>query len=200
MGARRIVLVALALAGGVCPITGCDLFRPRTPKPPGNTSVRCLNRILADSVQATIVQSYGSTSGLTCYTSSLDTSFMFQPDPTDLLEDPDPTKFANWNQAVETQDAIRIASDASFALAVFDTEYTAPSISPDGSIETHYYNYHVLFQSVSSTSATRYQGRADITYQKGSDAQWRITAWVDKRDGSPYPTWGRLRRIYRSGF
>lgn len=193
---RPLALGAVVLA---LLAVGCGLFKPRDPVRQGSTSScsACLARSAADNVEANVQQTYGSDSCLTCYTDGLDASFAFHPDPTDSILS-NPNDFANWNYDVESRVASNIASDTVFVTAVFDSEYAVRSISPDQKTETRYYAYHVWVYTQSDS--VRHQGLADVTYQQGSDALWRITTWVDNRDGSGLPTWGLLRRDYRVGF
>jgi hypothetical protein len=180
---------------------GCGLFKPRDPVRVGGGSSCsiCLARSTANNVEANVQQTYGSDSCLSCYTDGLDASFAFHPDPTDIIQS-DSTIFANWNYNVESRVAANIAADTVFVTAVFDSEYAPRSIvdQPLPRRETRYYAYHVWVYTQSDS--VRYQGLADVTYQESSDALWRITTWVDKRDGSGLQTWGLLRRDYRVGF
>jgi hypothetical protein len=192
---RRLAFGAVVLA---LLAVGCGLFKPRDPvEIPGGPSVcsLCLDRTGANSVEANVQRTYGSDSCLTCYSDGLDESFAFHPDPTDSVQLPG--KFDNWNYDVESRVANGIASDTVFVTAVFDSEYTSRS-TPNQSTEIRGYAYHVVVRT--TADSVRYQGLADITYHQGSDALWRITTWVDKRDGSGLPTWGQLRADYRVGF
>jgi hypothetical protein len=196
--ALALALLALALVAA-----GCSLFEPRDPEEPTTPSVRCRTRSTADSVIALVEESYGTLSGISCYGSSLDAIFAFHPDPADSIEAGQPggvSPYANWNRDVELRVTGNLAADAAFADAVFDSEYAARDVSVDGRMETRHYAYHVRFQSKSGGPMVRFQGLADITLLQGADALWTITVWVDKRDASENPTWGRLRRNYRTGF
>lgn len=193
---QSALALVVALEAGL--LSGCSLFKPRDPEPPLPSTFPCPTRTAADSVQAIILKSFALSSGLTCYASTLDTSFMFHPDPSDSSEEQDPTAYSNWDETVEAEVALNLASKAVFQFAVFDSEYADPSIQTAPPVtETRYLAYHVLFQASGDPLPTRYQGLADITFQQGSDALWKITNWQDRRDGSSYDTWGRLRRNNR---
>jgi len=192
--------LAFALLAVTAALAGCGLFEPRDPETPTTPSTRCRTRSAADSVIAIVQENYGAASGVGCYASGLDVTFAFHPDPADSIDDPDPTIYVGWNKEVETRVTTNLAADAQFAQAVFDSEYAARDVSNDQRTETRHYAYHVLFQSKTLGTQTRFQGLADITLQQGPDALWTITTWVDKRDASSSPTWGRLRRNYRTGF
>jgi hypothetical protein len=198
-----LTLLLLALATALvlaAALAGCSLFEPRDPERPSSTpTARCRTRSSPDSVAAIIQESYGTTSGVTCYESALDAGFIFHPDPVDSINDPDPNIYAGWNRDVERRVATNLAS-AGFAVAVLDSEYAVRYVSPDNGTQVRYYAYHLLFQPKSGGPEVRYQGLADLTMRQGPDAHWAITVWVDKQDGSANPTWGRLRRNYRVGF
>lgn len=179
-------------------VLGCGLFRPRDPLPGGGPGSDCLTPNTPDNVVTNIVNHYGAVNGITCYTSMLDQAFAFHPDATDSIEALPDTVFANWNRDVESRAVSNIASDATFHLAVFDSQYAAPVTSPDQRTQTRFYAYHLVIHS--SKPDTLYQGRADLTFFQGSDAQWHIIEWIDRRDASGSRTWGYLRSIYRVGF
>jgi len=198
----RLLVVSAALCVTLPIASGCGLFEPRDPVK-GGTISSCIQLTAADSAQATIQRSYGDPAGVTCYTGALDASFAFHPDPTDSIEDSqsNPAIYSNWNLSVESRVAINLSADAAFCEAVFDSEVAPRNISSDGKIQTRFYAYHLNFRSRADTTLAHYQGLTDITFQQGQgDALWRITTWVDKRDTSGNPTWGRLRRNYRTGF
>ena len=192
--------LALALVAAATMLSGCGLFEPRDPERPTTPTTRCRTRSAADSVTAIIEESYGAASGVTCYASALDAGFGFHPDPADSIDDPDPNIYVGWNREVETRVTTNLAADALFSQAVLDSEYAGRTVSPDQQTQVRRYAYHLRFQPKSGGAEVRYQGLADITLQQGADALWTITSWVDKRDGSVYETWGRLRRTYRVGF
>ena len=179
-------------------LLGCGLFKPRDPRPGGGPGSNCLFANTPDNVVTNIIDHYAAVDGITCYTAMLDTSFVFHPDATDSIEALPDTVFANWNRDVETRSVQNIASDATFHLAVFDSQYAATITSPDQRTQTRFYAYHLVIHS--SKPDTLYQGRADITFFQGGDAQWHITQWIDRRDSSGLRTWGYLRRVYRVGF
>ena len=108
--------------------------------------------------------------------------------------------FVGWTKAVETRDARDIAAKTAFRIVSFDSEYAARVISTDQRTQVRFYAYHLIIHAPQISSDTLYQGLADITFFQGGDAQWHITNWVDKRDGSGQRTWGYLRRINRIGF
>lgn len=193
---RRLLL--LGSLGAALLLPGCGLFKTRNPQKPTATS-NCPARTTADNLVLTIRQSYGDSTAVTCYTSILDPAFEFHPDPADSLEDPTPFS-TPWTQSVESQVATNVATAALFCRAVLDSEYATRYVSLDSKTQVRYYAYHLLFRPKTSPDTTRYQGRADITFQQGADAFWTITVWVDKRDASGLPTWGRLRSLYRVGF
>lgn len=204
-GARRAhAALALAIPAVLAALAGCSLFEPRDPETGGGPTKPCPSRSAPDSLIAIVQQSYGDASNLTCYPTALDASFAFHPDPADSIEAGDVggvSPYANWNQEVETRDAQNIAFNAQFAPeVVFDSLYAPTDVSGDGTTQTRHYAYHLLFQSKTEGGPTRYQGLSDITLRQGGDGFWTITVWVDKRDASGSPTWGRLRRVWRTGF
>lgn len=193
-----LAYATLALLGLVA---GCGLFEPRDPRPGGGPGVNCATPNSPDNVVANIVNHYAELAGVSCYTDMLDETFLFHPDLTDSSEvPPGDMVFVNWNRDVESRDARNIAAAATFHSVSFDSEYAARVISPDQRTQVRFYAYHLIIRAPQVAPDTLFQGLADITFFQGSDAQWHITNWVDKRDGSGARTWGYLRRVYRVGF
>jgi hypothetical protein len=179
---------------------GCGLFKPRDPRPGGGPGVNCATPNSPDNVLANVVNHYAELAGVSCYTDMVDTSFAFHPDAADSLDAGTDTVFAHWTHDVEARDAANVARDARFRTVVFDSEYAARFISADQRTQVRFYAYHLLVRAPVLAPDTLFQGLADITFFQGGNAQWHITNWADKRDGSGRRTWGYLRRLYRVGF
>jgi hypothetical protein len=199
---------ALALLAVIAVLAGCSLFEPRDPEESGGGgAIPCLTRTTADSVIANVEANYARTAGIGCYASGLSEVFAFHPDPADSIEAGQPggvSPYANWNAEVESRVAVNLASDASTRpeslLVSFDGEYAPRDVAPDGRTETRHYTYRIRYWSRQLAAVAYGQGLADITLVRGNDNFWTITVWLDKRDTSGNPTWGRLRRNYRTGF
>ncbi len=179
-------------------LTGCGLFEPRDPRPGGGVGVSCLVPNTPENVIANLLDHYASGPGLTCYVSMLDSAFLFHPDGQDSIEALPDTVYASWNRDVEARVTSDLAANTTFRVAVIDTEYAPRVISVDHQIR--FYKYHLIIHASRAAPDTLFSGLADITFFQGTDAQWHITNWVDKRDGSGARTWGYLRRLYRVGF
>ncbi len=199
MGSRRIFLRCVGWAITFAFSAGCGLFQPRDPREAAGPGIVCLTPNTTDDVVVNVTRNYGRVDGLTCYISMLDAAFAFHPDPADSLEALPDTVYSNWTATVESRDATSLAERDTFSVAAFDTEYTARVISGDGRREIHFYRYHLIVH-VAATTDTLFRGLADITFQQDVADRWRITEWVDKRDGSGARTWGYLRRLFRVGF
>jgi len=197
---HRPPIVALILVSVLLALAGCGLFRPRDPLPGGGPSVSCLVPDTPDAVVTNILQHYGALSGVTCYTQMLDAGFAFHPDAADSIAALPDTVYSNWGRDVESRDASNVASNATFSLAVFDSQYASPVISPDQRTQTRFYAYRLILHASQVAPDTLFQGLADITFFQGGDAQWHVTTWIDKRDTSGARTWGYVRRIFRVGF
>jgi len=195
LGAFVVLLLALA--------AGCGLFKPRDPRPGGGPGVHCATPNSPDSVVANVLNHYAEFAGVSCYADQLDTAFVFRPDFTDSVE-AGGTIFAGWTKSVETTDANLLARNVTFHAVSFDSEYAARVISADARTQVRFYAYHLTIHEPAATAKaapdTLFSGLADITFFQGGDAQWHITNWTDKRDGSGARTWGYLRRVYRVGF
>ena len=192
--AATLAILSLFLAGG------CGLFEPRDPRPGGGPGVSCATPNSPDNVVANVLNHYPELAGVTCYTDMLDASFAFHPDAADSNDALPDTVYANWNRDIEVRDATNIARNATFHVASFDSEYAARVISADQRTQVRFYAYHLIIHASQVAPDTLFRGLADITFFQGGDAQWHITNWVDKRDGSGARTWGYLRRVYRVGF
>ncbi len=192
-GLRALAALALALLL----VSGCSLFKPRSAQKAAVPPTACLELVTTQNVVLNTEAQYGRAGGSTCYASGIDAAFTFHADPGDSVDALPEYPFVNWTRDVETSVETRLGADAESIAVVFDSTYANPIISTD--TETHYYAYHVLFNPVGSAGTVRYQGQADITFRRGAgDNKWRIVDWADKRDGSGLPTWGYLRRTYRS--
>lgn len=196
MTGRRTAVAALLL---LLPLAGCGLFEPRDPRPATDTGPRCRGLTAPDSLAINIEEQYGTLAGVTCFTSILDNSYLFHPDVQDSIDALPDSIYRNWNRTIESRVATNLAADAVYCAAVFDSQYAAPSVSPDLRTEVRFYAYHVLLRTRSAPDTTRYQGLADLTFHQESGF-WHLTSWVDKRDASGLSTWGALRRTYRTGF
>jgi hypothetical protein len=189
------VLTALAVL-----VAGCGLFEPRDPIGAGGPGVNCATPNSPENVVSNVVNHYAELAGVNCYSDMLDTAFTFHPDAADSIEALPDTVYNHWTRDIESRDASNVARDATFHLAAFDSEYAARVISADQRTQIRFYAYHLILHAPQASPDTLFRGLADITFFQGADAQWHITNWVDKRDGSGARTWGYLRRLYRIGF
>lgn len=174
----------------------CGLFETRTPEqpPPPVTGCRPLSAGTFAVVQ-NVEDFYGRLSGRTCYVSTLDTSFVFTPDPQDLSLFLPGTPFEGWDEGVEAQVNETIATQEKFIEVDFIDEY-ASVVFPDPNTEQRFWNYQVrvAFGPPSPPDTLRFTGRADLTLHRQNTGEWKITSWVDHRAGAAVDsTWGRLR-------
>ncbi len=200
---RRAAIRWLVLPGLIATILqalGCGLFKPRDPiqgKPP--VIVRCHALTEPDSLVENVLQFYGSSAGINCYTDMLGGTFVFHPDGQDSLETP--AIFQGWDQTVEARDATAVVNSVDSLKVTFDGMYASPTTIPGPpKAEIRYYSYHVLSWKGALPDTIRHQGLADITFRQDAGTDWRIVDWVDRRDGSGFATWGRLRADVRIGF
>jgi len=196
---RRGIAAVLSLLTVVL-VSGCGLFDTRPVRPGTGPVVTCLTPNTVDAVVSNVLDQYAVLAGITCYTAMLDTSFAFHPDPSDSLDALPDTVFAHWTRDVEVRDASTMAANVTFRIVAFDSLYAPTVISPDQRTQTRFYAYHLIVHASQVAPDTLFQGRADITFFQGSDAQWHVTQWIDRRDASGLRTWGYLRRVYRVGF
>lgn len=197
----RVRTVAIPMALLLVCAAGCGLFKPRDPRPGGGPGVNCAIPNSPDNVVFNILNHYAELAGVSCYNDMLDTSFVFHPDFADSNEALPDTIYAHWTRDVEVRDANNVAAKATFHVASFDSEYAARVISADQRTQVRFYAYHLIIHAPAPVAPdTLFRGLADITFFQGGDAQWHITNWVDKRDGSGARTWGYLRRLFRVGF
>jgi len=196
--ARMTVWALAALASQTL---GCGIFSPRDPRPGGGQAVVCLTPNTPGDVVSNVIAQYASFPGHTCYSSMLGTSFTFHPDAADSIDAAtagQDTVYANWRASVESSVDLLLARDATFHMTVFDSMYATTVTSPGPPrTELRFYAYHLIIHAPKAAPDTLFQGHADITFTQGSDAQWHITNWQDRRDGSGARTWGYLRRLYR---
>jgi hypothetical protein len=191
---RRAALVAACMVAGAC-----GLFETRTPEQPPPPTEGC--RPLTSGTLAVVLNIedfYGRLSGRTCYVSTLDTSFVFTPDPQDLsLFLPD-TPFAGWDENVEGEVNQSIANEQKFIDVDFISEYASAIISTDQNTEQRFWDYQVRVAFQTPPDTLRFTGRADLTLHRQSNGEWKITSWVDHRAGAAVDsTWGRLRGSQR---
>jgi hypothetical protein len=160
----------------------------------------CLTPNAPNDVVSNVLGNYASLAGVTCYAAMLDTSFTFHPDAADSIDAGTDTVYAHWTRDIEIRVSGNLAADASSHLVAFDSTYANTVTSPGPPrTEVRFYAYHLNIHAAQSPD-TLFQGRANITFTQGADAQWRITNWQDQRDVSGARTWGYLRRTYRNGF
>ena len=185
---RRSTVVGVCLAAGAC-----GLFETRTPEqPPPPTEGGC--RPLTGNTFAlvfNIEDFYGRLTGRACYANTLDTSFVFIPDPQDLAQFPAGT-FADWDEAVETRVNESIAFEQRFIQVDFIDEYASASITPDQNTEQRFWNYQLRVAFPTPPDTLRFAGKADLTLHRVNTGEWKITSWVDHRSVTD-STWGFLR-------
>jgi len=201
MRMSRVITGGLLLAFCVG-LLSCGLFEPRKPNPPPPSASGCRSLTGSQAIFQNIEDpnvGYGRLAGTICYSSMLDTTFLFHPDPQDSSQALPLTPFVGWDETVEARVNSGIAGDQDFIAVHFGDKYADP-IFPDQATEIHFRNYQVLFSAKDSTDTLRYTGLADMTFHRGADGQWRITDWVDHRGAVGDQTWGELRRGYRVGF
>jgi len=198
MPKARLYLWIVIVGAGCLAAGACGLFKTRSPlkPPPGGSACRSLAGGPTGAVIPNTQDFYGRISGLTCYSSLLDTSFVFHPDPQDSSQVLPQTPYVGWNAVVEGDVNSKIANLQDFIEVRFPSEYTNPIISNDQ--ETHFYDYQLRLSYKSAPDTVRYSGRADITFHRGTDGQWRITDWADHRGAVSDSTWGLLRADHRS--
>ena len=197
MRSRRTIFRVLTISGIWFAIGSCGLFETREPNKPQTPSQGC--RPLTSSPTAAVIPNvedfYGRQAGVTCYTSLLDTAFIFHPDPQDSAQALPQTPYVGWDEVVEVDVNSRIASQQDFLEVDFQAEYAPAVIAPDQ--EIRFYPYQLRVSFVGSAPIVRYTGKADLTFKRGSDGQWRITNWVDHRGMVSDSTWGLLRASER---
>ena len=197
MRQRLATLFAITL---LTQLWGCGLFKLRDPLS-GGPGVPCRTPNTPDDVVANIVERYAEVEGLTCYTEMLDPLFVFHPDTQDSIQALPDTVYVNWNKGVEATVAGKLAANATFHFAAFDSEYADRVVSGDLRHETRFYAYHLIVKASEValvTSDTLFRGLADVTFEQSGNAQWHVTNWVDRRDVTNSKTWGFLRAVYRS--
>jgi len=191
---------AMAAAGvylaGLC---GCGLFSPRDPLSGGGPGTVCLTPTTPAAVIANVQVNYALPAGRTCYEQMLDNTFVFHPDVADSIEALPDTVFAHWTRDVEIATNAGLASNGTFRSVAFDSEYAAPSISPDQRTQVRFYYYHLIIKASLAVPDTLFQGLADLTLVQGFGEEWHITDWADHRDASGRRSWGYLRRLFRFG-
>jgi hypothetical protein len=195
--AVAIRTAALALALMAPQVLGCGLFKPRDVRPGGGAGVPCPAPNTPDDVITNLLANYASSVGLDCYTSMLDNAFTFHPDAADSIAAPD-TVYVNWTRDVESSVASLLAGNATFHQVFFDSTYASTVTSPGPPrTEVRFYAYHLIIHASQAGTDTLFSGLADLTIAQGSNTQWHIVNWQDRRDASGARTWGYLRRLYR---
>ena len=186
------ILILVLTAGSV----SCGLFDTRDPAEPEPPTQDCRPLMSSIAVTLNVEDSYGRNSLTTCYNSLLGDSFLFHPDPQDSLQTPD--LFLGWDEVVESGHNSRVATQQTFIQVDFPAEYDSVIISPDQKTKTHFYEYVLRVAGLENNPDTlRYTGLADITFQLGTDGQWRMIDWADHRGSVSDSTWGLLRSNQR---
>ena len=192
-------IAAAALAAFSLAVGACGLFEPRDPEgppPPGGGGCRGLTGFTA--VQLSIEDYYGRASNQTCYDALLDPAFAFHPDPLDSAQLLPQTPFLAWGDSVESRVNGNVASQRRFIEVDFLQKTSEPVISPDLTVEVHFWEYRVRYaDNRAPTDTLRYTGIADLTVRRGSDGQWRLKEWVDHRGGPSDSSWGLFRQAFR---
>jgi hypothetical protein len=191
LGATVVLVMAVT--------TSCGLFDTREPNEPEPPPQSCRPLTNTAAVTFNVEDSYGRNALRTCYVSMIDTSFLFHPDPQDSLQNPAP--FLGWDDLVESAHNSQIATLQTFISVDFTAEYDDPIISPDQNTELRFFDYVLRVGGLveGDASIARYTGKADITFRRGADGQWRMIDWADHRGAVSDSTWGLLRSNHRPG-
>jgi hypothetical protein len=189
----RGAVVGVFLAAGACGLF--ETRAPEQPPPPTESGCRPLTAGTLNVV-LNIEDFYGRLSGRTCYASTLDTSFVFIPDPQDVSLFLPSTPFDGWDEVVETQVNENIATQK-FIEVDFINEYASAIISPDQTTEQRFWNYQLRIAFQTPPDTLRFTGKADLTLHRGNTGEWKITNWVDHRGTVSDSTWGFLRGSHR---
>jgi hypothetical protein len=163
----------------------CD-FTSREPEPPDQDEGRLVSLTDPDS---TIFQiQLGVSNGLiTDYMNAFTDEFIFIPDAADASP-----VFENWNFDVERNTMQVIFSRFSSRSVSFVTGDSSATI-PGEEVEINEH-YDLLLNT------GLYQGTARLRMRRDAGGSWRIFQWEDfRRQGSQFPTWGRVRGENRSG-
>ena len=188
---RPIVAGGIVLAASLL-VGACGLFETREPTAPQQPTEGC--RPLTTSPTVGVIPNiedfYGRVASATCYASTVDTSFVFQPDPTDVTVAP-PGRYDAWNDSVEVRVNGNIANQQDFISV--DLTDKGGAIFPDQDTEQRFYDYFLRVSFATSPETLRYTGAADITFHRGDNGQWTMTLWADHRGTVNDSTWGLLR-------
>ena len=196
-------IVAAALVATCLSVAACGLFEPREPEGEPPASGGCRNLTNFAAVRLSIEDYYGRTVSQTCYDALLDAAFAFHPDPLDSAQALPATPFLDWGDSVESRVNANVGSQRKFIEVDFLQEVSSPIISPDQTVEVHFWEYQLRFAMIEAPTDTvpsdtvRYTGEADLTIRRGADGQWRLREWVDHRGGPSDSTWGLLRQSFR---
>src|SRR5438046_1411767 len=117
---RTILMAVIALTPLML---GCGLFKTREPLPGGGSGTPCPTPTSPDVTVSNVLERYGDIAGVPCYVSMLDGSFQFHADVSDSNEALPDSVFSNWTRDVEQRVTSNIAANATFRMAVFDSEY-----------------------------------------------------------------------------
>lgn len=180
------------LAAGIAAIGGC-LFSTRDPEPPLVIDTSFRDPIDPDTVLRNIRVAF-SDNLPNNYSRSLpdsSASFRFFPDPADAALVGEGF-FDNWgkleeervfNEALARPDTIRLTWGPPIPNEIPDPEH------PD---DRYYRDLQYTVKVDSGGRDTAFSGRADL-YMRRYLTQWKLVAWVDKRDGTANSTLGMVR-------
>src|SRR5207245_9694296 len=99
--------------------------------------------------------------------------------------------YGNWTRSVESSVASLLAGNATFHQVFFDSTYASTVTVPGPPrTEVRFYAYHLIIHASQAAPDTLFSGRADLTIVQGTNTQWHIVNWQDRRDASGARTWG----------
>lgn len=189
---HRLCIVAAVLCAVA--LTGCNMFQPRAPDPPGADSDKIPWRPANDAagIFANLTSGIENLDGVNYDRTLADGGFNFIPLDQDVIDIDDPRAFADWSKKVEVDVLNLMISESSEARVTFNRTVNIN--------ESEYVQFRVTYELklVAKTNGeeTAYKGIAEFDVRRNAGI-WELELWRDVERVENFTTWGYLKGTLR---
>jgi hypothetical protein len=175
-------------------LTGCNMFQPRDPNPPGTDSDKIPWSPANDAagIFANLTSGIENLDGVNYERTLSDGGFNFIPLDQDVIDINDPRAFADWSKSVEVDVLNLMLSESSDASVTFNR---IENIN-----QSEYVQFRVTYELrlVAKTNSveTVYKGIAEFDVRRNAGI-WELELWRDVERVENFTTWGYLKGTLR---
>lgn len=178
----------------VAALSGCNMFEPRDPDPPGSDSDKIPWRPANDAagIFANLTSGIENLDGVNYQRTLSDGGFNFIPLDQDVIDINDPRAYADWSKDVEVDVLNLMLSEARSATVTFNRTV---NINQSEYVQFRV-NYELEMTAKADGSVTVYKGIAEFDVRRNAGI-WELELWRDVERVESFTTWGYLKGTLR---